>query len=118
MPKPTVLVADDYQFVRTLLKDALVPNGYQVIEAADGNEALERFKADRPDVVLIDLMMPHKSGIEALALGCLRSNPFPGPGRKLPPSVTYERGDGRATNWYPTDCAWRLKNVEAVSESE
>jgi len=67
MAQRTILIADDDLLVRTLLKDALAPGGYQVIEAKDGREAVRKFKADRPDLVMIDLMMPNQSGIEALS---------------------------------------------------
>jgi len=62
----TVLVVDDDRFVRELLKDAISPLGYRVIEAKDGEEAVSRFGADHPNVVMLDLVMPRRSGIEAL----------------------------------------------------
>lgn len=61
-----ILIVDDDQFVRAVLRDVLSPRGYQCSEAGDGEEALERVRADRPDVVLLDLLMPKMSGIEAL----------------------------------------------------
>jgi two-component system chemotaxis response regulator CheY len=67
MGKPTVLIVDDNKLARALLRDALPPGGYEVIEACDGAEAVDCFRAARPDVVMIDLMMPEKSGMEALA---------------------------------------------------
>jgi two-component system chemotaxis response regulator CheY len=66
MGKPTVLIVDDNQLARALLRDSL-PEGCEVIEARDGVEAVNLFRASRPDVVMIDLMMPEKSGMEALA---------------------------------------------------
>ncbi|MBX5483814.1 MAG: response regulator [Myxococcaceae bacterium] len=61
-----VLIVDDDRFVRMLLKDALSDGGYHFTEASDGEEALEKLKADPQDVVLLDLFMPKMSGIEAL----------------------------------------------------
>jgi CheY-like chemotaxis protein len=65
-----VLIVDDDQFVRAVLRDMLSPTGCECSEARDGLEALERVRADRPDVVLLDLLMPRMSGIEALQQIC------------------------------------------------
>ena len=62
-----VLVADDDRMIRTLLKDALGTAGYEFVEAESGEEALATYVQQKPDLVLIDLMMPNKSGIEALS---------------------------------------------------
>ena len=58
----TVLVVDDDASVRMLCRIHLEEAGFQVVEAADGDEALETIQADRPDVVLLDIMMPRVSG--------------------------------------------------------
>jgi signal transduction histidine kinase len=60
-----VLVADDEPLARRLLRSVLEPRGHVVIEAADGRSAVERARSDRPDVVLLDVMMPVMSGFEA-----------------------------------------------------
>jgi DNA-binding response OmpR family regulator len=60
----TILVVDDEQTLRETLVDALEADGFRVVSAADGREALARFRADRPDLVLLDLMLPELSGIE------------------------------------------------------
>jgi DNA-binding response OmpR family regulator len=60
----TILVVDDEQTLRETLVDALEADGFRVVSAADGREALTRFRADRPDLVLLDLMLPELSGIE------------------------------------------------------
>ena len=69
-----VLIVDDDQFVRSVLRDMLAPSGYQCSEARDGVEALERVRADCPDVVLLDLLMPNMSGIQVLEEIC-RTHP-------------------------------------------
>ncbi|NQW22238.1 MAG: response regulator [SAR202 cluster bacterium] len=61
-----VLVVDDEKDIRDLLLDDLLDSGYQVIEASNGAEALEKVYSERPDIVLLDLMMPIMNGIEAL----------------------------------------------------
>ena len=60
----TVLVVDDEPTLRETLAEALEADGLRVIRASDGREALERFRADLPDLVLLDLMLPQVSGIE------------------------------------------------------
>jgi DNA-binding response OmpR family regulator len=60
----TILVVDDEPTLRETLVDALEADGFRVIAAADGREALLRFRADQPDLVLLDLMLPELSGIE------------------------------------------------------
>ena len=60
----SVLVVEDEPTVRETLAEALVEDGLRVTTAADGPHALERFRADRPDLVILDLMLPGMSGIE------------------------------------------------------
>ena len=60
----SVLVVEDEPTVRETLAEALAEDGLTVTTAANGPEALERFRADRPDLVLLDLMLPGMSGIE------------------------------------------------------
>ena len=62
-----VLVVDDDFDIREALSDVLASEGYSVLTAADGGEALERLRGGvRPDVVLLDLMMPRVSGVEVI----------------------------------------------------
>ena len=60
----TILVVDDEATLRETLAWNLQQEGYRVVEAADGRQALERFRADKPDLVLLDLMLPELSGVE------------------------------------------------------
>ncbi|UFN42771.1 response regulator transcription factor [Nocardioides okcheonensis] len=62
--KPRVLVVDDDRAVRDSLRRSLEFNGYEVVLAADGAEALVAVGAQHPDVVVIDVMMPRLDGIE------------------------------------------------------
>ncbi len=63
---PKLLIVDDDRFVRDLLRDLLAPDGYAFCEAADGEEAIRMVEAEKPDVVLLDLLMPRVSGMDAL----------------------------------------------------
>ena len=60
----TILVVDDEPTLRETLAEALEADGFRVVTAADGREALTRFRAERPDLILLDLMLPEMSGIE------------------------------------------------------
>ncbi len=62
--RPTVLVVDDEQSYRDALAVALQREGFVVELAADGAEAIERFDATRPALVLLDVMLPKVSGID------------------------------------------------------
>ncbi|MFC4057042.1 response regulator transcription factor [Planomonospora corallina] len=60
----TVLVVDDEPHVRALLTDVLTSVGLDVIAAADGVEGLHHARIDRPDLVILDVMMPGMSGMQ------------------------------------------------------
>jgi DNA-binding response OmpR family regulator len=61
-----VMIVDDEASLRALVRVNLEVDGFDVIEAVDGNDALEKMKELRPDLVLLDIMMPGKDGIEVL----------------------------------------------------
>ena len=63
---PTVLVADDEEGIRVLCRVNLELSGYRVIEAADGLTALDTARAEQPDVIFLDVMMPTLDGWEVL----------------------------------------------------
>ena len=60
----TILVVDDETTLRETLVEALEMEGYRAVAAADGRAALECFRSERPDLVLLDLMLPELSGVE------------------------------------------------------
>ncbi|MCA1839182.1 MAG: PleD family two-component system response regulator [Actinomycetota bacterium] len=62
MNNPRILVVDDYSSVRTLLRVLLETEGYRIMEAADGTEALRAAESTKPDLVILDLMMPELDG--------------------------------------------------------
>jgi len=62
----TILIIDDSADLRALLREALTLEGYRVLEAADGGEGVRLYLEARPDLVLLDIIMPEKDGIETL----------------------------------------------------
>lgn len=63
--KRTILIAEDFEDTRSLIKLILESFGYRIIEAADGIKAVEMFKLFNPDLILIDLAMPKMDGLAA-----------------------------------------------------
>ncbi|HZI02040.1 MAG TPA: response regulator transcription factor [Flavisolibacter sp.] len=68
-----VLIADDEPDIIEILKYNLIKEGYQVITAIDGNDALAKAQQTNPDLIVLDMMMPGKSGMEVCEI--LRSQP-------------------------------------------
>ncbi len=65
--KARVLIADDASFMRHMIREIIEPEGYEVVgEATDGVEAVERFTELHPDIVTMDIVMPKRSGIDAV----------------------------------------------------
>ena len=62
-----MLVVDDHAAIRSLCRIGLEEAGMRVIEAADGVEALEQIRRERPALILLDIMLPRKSGWEVAA---------------------------------------------------
>ncbi len=61
-----VLIVDDAMFMRTKATRLLMSEGFEVLEAANGAEAVERYNVEKPDLVLMDITMPVMDGIDAL----------------------------------------------------
>ena len=64
--KKKVLVVDDEQNIRLLLKEELTDEGYDVVLAKNGAEALEIIKEEKPDLVTLDIKMPGEDGLSVL----------------------------------------------------
>lgn len=60
-----VLIAEDYADTRTMMRYLLQHFGYDVVEAADGREAVEKTRESRPDLILMDISMPVVDGLTA-----------------------------------------------------
>ena len=62
----TVLVVDDEASLRNLVRTTLESDSYRILEASDGNEALEIALIEKPDLIVVDWMMPGRTGIEVV----------------------------------------------------
>ena len=62
-----IMIVDDAAFMRMMIKDILSKNGFDIVgEAADGQQAVEKYKELQPDLVTMDITMPEMDGITAL----------------------------------------------------
>lgn len=66
MPPLKILVCDDERHIVRLIQVNLERQGYQVVTAFDGKEGLEKIKAEKPNCVVLDVMMPYMDGFEVL----------------------------------------------------
>jgi CheY-like chemotaxis protein len=71
--KKKILLAEDDRFLRRACETALTRRGLHVVAAEDGEQALALIRSERPDLVLLDLLMPKMTGIEVLRT--LRADP-------------------------------------------
>jgi two-component system chemotaxis response regulator CheY len=62
----TILVVDDAAFMRMRMSKILTEAGYEVVQAENGLDAIEKYKGSRPDAVLMDITMPEMDGLTAL----------------------------------------------------
>ena len=61
-----ILLAEDDKFISRAYKDGLGRAGFNIITAFDGEEALEKIRQEKPDIILLDIVMPEKNGFEVL----------------------------------------------------
>lgn len=66
MKQATILVVDDVRIIRRLVKVNLELEGYHVVEAENGEEALKKVRARKPDLILLDVIMPFLDGFQVL----------------------------------------------------
>lgn len=65
--KKTILVVEDDKFLRDLIAQKLLKEGFDVIEAVDGEQGVEKIAEEKPDLVLLDLILPGIDGFEVLS---------------------------------------------------
>ena len=65
VPLRTILVVDDFEDTRLLLRTWLERKGFRVVEAENGMEAISRAETESPDLIIMDLEMPHLDGLSA-----------------------------------------------------
>jgi len=63
---PNILIIDDDNQFRTMLRKMVERNGYEVIEASDGKEGIKLYRKNPTDLIITDLIMPEKDGIETI----------------------------------------------------
>jgi signal transduction histidine kinase/DNA-binding response OmpR family regulator len=117
--RPRILVADDDASIRRLLRDDLEAADYRVLEARDGRETLELARQKRPDLLILDVLMPEASGFEVVVT--LRSDPrtMGIPILMLTVVEEQERASRVGVDCYlmkPIDQAQLLREVEALLE--
>ena len=64
MSNPKILIVDDIEDIRNFVKDALAPEGYELIEASNGRDAMALFKREKPTLILLDISMGQPDGFE------------------------------------------------------
>ena len=77
MRMPSILITDDESNIRLMLRTALETEGFDVLQAANGREALDVIRRDKPDVVILDLNMPVMDGMAVLEQLKSMSDPKP-----------------------------------------
>lgn len=73
MAEPKVLIVDDDMTLRELYEERMRAEGYVILSASDGEEAIEKANKEKPDVILLDVMMPKINGIDVMKM--LREKP-------------------------------------------
>jgi len=74
MPQKKILIVDDELFLREIVSSQLKTEGYDVIQATDGIEGLEKAKQENPDLIILDIVLPKMKGYEIC--GVLKSDPM------------------------------------------
>ncbi|AEA34425.1 response regulator [Hippea maritima] len=65
--KKKIMVVDDEDAIRLLYEEEFEDEGYEVVSCASGDEAIEKFEQEKPDLVILDIAMPGMSGLDVLA---------------------------------------------------
>jgi two-component system phosphate regulon response regulator PhoB len=71
--RPKILICDDEEVLRQLVRASLARSDYDIVEACDGDEAVTSADVERPQLIILDMMMPRRTGLEVLEH--IRANP-------------------------------------------
>jgi CheY-like chemotaxis protein len=102
-----ILIIDDNSAVRSTMARILELAGYETITASDGNEGLIRMRQDKPDLIITDIIMPEKEGIETI-----RQILIERPGAK----IMAVSGGGRHANMDFLEVARKLGAMEVLEK--
>ena len=123
---PTILLVEDFDDTRLMMKLWLVKNGYRVVEAETGEEAIDVAQRELPDLIIMDVMMPGMNGLDATQrireYQALRGTPIVAVsayGANEYRSLAIEAGCDEyvSTPFDPDALAELIKNLIAKSES-
>ena len=102
-----ILIVEDDDEVRDVLKTLLREEGHEVFEASDGNEAMEQFRLMPADLVILDIVLPDKEGLETI-IDLRRTHPNV--------KIMAMSGGGRTSPQDYLDMAKRLGAVEVIAK--
>lgn len=102
-----ILIVEDDDEVRDVLKTLLREEGHEVFEASDGNEAMEQFHLTPADLVILDIVLPDKEGLETI-IDLRRTHPTV--------KIMAMSGGGRTSPQDYLDMAKRLGAVEVIAK--
>lgn len=112
--KPKILLIEDDKFLCRAYKDGLERAGFEVSFASDGKEGLEKIKSEKPDLILLDLILPVKGGFEILEELKMEGNPKDAPViilSNLGQESDVERGKALGAVDYLIKSDWSMKKV-------
>ncbi|MCD6379348.1 response regulator [bacterium] len=87
MPERKVLVVDDEENITQILEFSIAAEGYEVVTASNGEEAIEKARKEQPNLIILDIMMPKVDGYEACRV--IKSNPLT---KKIPVILLTAKG--------------------------
>ena len=100
-----ILIVDDSPTERYFLTDILIKNGFSVSTAENGEEALLKIKADKPHLVLMDIVMPGQNGFQ-VTRAISRDPPVPSPGASSTSRTLIESEAGENGFWRKFTPSW------------
>jgi YesN/AraC family two-component response regulator len=106
MEKKKILIIDDEESIRRVIRQSLEKNGYEVLDAPNGRDGLKIYHEALPDLVITDIIMPEMEGLETI-MALRRGNPKV----KI---ITISGGGAKGFNYLPT--ALKLGALRAIAK--